>query len=69
LWKWLSEGFRGSHGEARIVCKGYIRGSKERETSLISVEEGNMAYAWKSVKREQKSGENLGSEPAQRKQE
>jgi hypothetical protein len=67
LWKWLSADFRGSHGEARIVCKGYIRGSKERETSPISVEEGNMAYAWKNSEREQKSGENQGSEPAQRK--
>lgn len=66
MWESLSEGFRGSHGEARMVCKGYLRGGQRKRNMLIGEEEGNMASARKSGKGEKRSGENLETDPGQR---
>ena len=66
MWEWLSEGFRETYGEARIVCKGYIREGQRKRNILIGEEEGNMASARKTGKRKERSGENLETDPGQR---
>jgi hypothetical protein len=64
---------RGLQREARRgkdCVQGVTSGEgNERETSSIGEEEGNLAPARKRAKREERSGENLETDPGQREYE
>jgi hypothetical protein len=70
LLEWLSEGFRETYCEAKIVCKGEIRGTKKSETSSMREEGGELGmYSEKRKEGEERPRDNLKTDPGQRQRE